>query len=85
MQNFYCWMRKNRADLSKSLTNMQSQTQFSSKFLFTDNLTLVSYVPKPRKCVILLSSMHHEHNISGPDNSYKPKMILYYNTTKKVN
>ena len=29
--------------------------KYSSEFLFTENLILIFYVPKPRKCVLLLS------------------------------
>ncbi|XP_017796105.1 PREDICTED: uncharacterized protein LOC108577462 [Habropoda laboriosa] len=75
-------VRKRNPDLPKILTQTQHRQQYSADFLFTDNLTLVSYVPKPEKCVILLSSLHHEHFISNPENSYKPDIVNYYNTTK---
>ena len=31
---------------------------------------------------MLLSSLHHEHKIDGPDNKFKPDVINYYNSTK---
>lgn len=39
-------MRKNRKDLPKCLVNVKKRAIYSSHFLFTQNLTLVSYVPK---------------------------------------
>ena len=61
---------------------MKDRQKFSSQFLFTDDLTLVSYIPKPRKCVILLSSLHREHYILGPEQNFKPDIIRFYNNTK---
>lgn len=75
-------MRKNRKDLPKSLITISGRAQFSSDFIFSENLTLVSYIPKPRKCVVLLSSVHREHAISDENNNYKPNIINYYNSTK---
>ena len=37
---------------------------------------------KPRKYVVLPSSLHCEHDISGPENNYEPNIITYYNSTK---
>ena len=75
-------MRKNRRDLPKILVDTKDRVQYSSEFLFTDNLTLVSYVPKPKKCVVLLSTLHHQHDISTQEDNFKPKIIKYYNSTK---
>lgn len=52
----------------------------SSLFGFADNVTLCSYVPAKKKSVVLLSTMHNDNTVSGPDN--KPEIILYYNKTK---
>ncbi|KAK9304183.1 hypothetical protein QLX08_004346 [Tetragonisca angustula] len=75
-------VRKNKRDLPKSLTEIGNRSQYSSEFLFTDKVTLVSYIPKPRKSVILLSTLHHEHNILSATEKFKPDIISYYNTTK---
>ena len=75
-------MRKNRRDLPKSLIEIQNRKQYSSEFLFTENLTLVSYVPKSRKCVVLLSTLHHDHDISTAAENFKSTIIKYYNSTK---
>ncbi|XP_071051100.1 piggyBac transposable element-derived protein 4-like [Onthophagus taurus] len=75
-------IRKNRKDLPKSIVGTYHREQYSSQFLFTNKLTLVSYVPKIRKCVVLLSSIHHEFSISNSENNFKPEIIKYYNSTK---
>ncbi|XP_053994901.1 uncharacterized protein LOC128885109 [Hylaeus volcanicus] len=77
-------VRKDRKDLPKSMVHTYSRQRFSCDCLYTTNLTLVSYVPKPRKCIVLLSSSsyHNEHSVSGPEDNYKPKIISYYNSTK---
>lgn len=43
-------------------------------------MTLVSYVPKKSRSVILVSSMHHDSEIDG--NTQKPEIIMFYNLTK---
>ncbi|GBP04944.1 hypothetical protein EVAR_21160_1 [Eumeta japonica] len=46
-------------------------------------MTMVSYVPKPNKAVVLLSSMHHAAHIDPDSNDQqKPEIIMYYNSTK---
>ncbi|KAK3856210.1 hypothetical protein Pcinc_037452 [Petrolisthes cinctipes] len=54
----------------------------SSAFLFTDALTLVSYVPttsKKKKNVLLLSSMHSSPSLGQTG---KPVIVEFYNKTK---
>lgn len=55
----------------------------SSLFGFQKNVTLVSYVPKPRKMVYLMSSLHHDGQIDEETgNQQKPEIITFYNQTK---
>lgn len=55
----------------------------SSMFGFQKNFTLVSYIPKPRKFVYMISSLHHDKNIDqDTGNKQKPSMITFYNQTK---
>lgn len=75
-------VRKTRKDLPKCLLDIRERATYSSQFLFTRNLTLVSYVTKPKKFVVLLSSMHHQHDIAGEDLKFKPDIITSYNETK---
>ncbi|XP_055950804.1 piggyBac transposable element-derived protein 4-like [Argiope bruennichi] len=49
-------------------------------FIGTKNKTLVSYVPKKNKAVVLVSSLHDKAEIDG--DSGKPEVILDYNMTK---
>lgn len=51
----------------------------SSIFGFNDNKTIVSYVPKKNKVVILLSTVHHVPVINE---NGKPEIIMFYNKTK---
>ena len=43
---------------------------------------MVSYVPKKRKAVILLSTMHHDEAIYEESCKTKPVMIKHYYKTK---
>jgi len=52
----------------------------SSLFAFKEYLTLVSYVPKAKKSVILLSTHHHDSAID--ELTGKPKIIMDYNSYK---
>ena len=40
---------------------------FSPQFAFDKQLTMVSDVPKKKKAVMLLSSMHHDQAVSNTD------------------
>lgn len=52
----------------------------SSLYGFTNDITLLSYVPKKNKAVLLVSSMHHNQNNDAQTD--KPEIIEYYNSTK---
>ena len=74
-------MRKNKGEIpSEFLPNRNYQTG-RTMFGFTSDLTMISFVPKKSKFVILLSSMHHYSKVD--EESRKPDMILLYNSTKK--
>ncbi|KAK3892171.1 hypothetical protein Pcinc_003982 [Petrolisthes cinctipes] len=65
------------------MKDKESQELSSSAFLFTETLTLVSYVPSTtkKKTVLFLSSMHPQpkHGESG-----KLEIVEFYNSTKSV-
>jgi len=65
----------------KEFLSNRSRQEFSSLNGFLKNCTLVSYVSKKRKAVILLSTMHHAPNVAS-DKIMKPEIILDYNMTK---
>lgn len=52
----------------------------SSIFAFNNHLTLVSYVPKKNKSVILVSTKHHYPQIDNINE--KPQIIVDYNKLK---
>ena len=53
----------------------------SSKFVFSDGLAVVSYVPKKNKTVRVLSTQFLDDSVSDESHK-KPRMILEYNRTK---
>ena len=72
-------VRKNKAEIPACMT-AKNRAEFSSIFGFSDQMTLVSYVPKKGKEVIVLSSMHHDKTVLG--DQHKPEIIIHYNETK---
>lgn len=74
-------VRKNKPDTPEELKKMAGRSVHSSKFAFSGNLSLVSYVPKKGRMVHLLSSQHNTPDISEKEGK-KPTMIEDYNSTK---
>lgn len=74
-------VRKNKPDTPKELNIYKNRQEYSSLFVFTKNLTMVSYMPKKNKMVHVLSSQHQDTSISDREDK-KPIMILDYNATK---
>lgn len=73
-------VRKNKPDTPTQL-NITHRPVQSSIFAFTKELTMVSYIPKKKRMVHLLSSQHDDDSISE-EKQNKPQMILEYNKTK---
>lgn len=74
-------LRKNKAYIPPEFQPGRTREENSSLFGFQERCTIVSYVPKKNKAVILLSSMHHTGDIVVEDDN-KPEIIKYYNETK---
>lgn len=74
-------LRKNKACIPSDFQPRRAREENSSLFGFQERCTIVSYVPKKNKAVMLLSSMHHTGDIVVEDNN-KPEIIKYYNETK---
>jgi Transposase IS4 len=72
-------MRKNKRDIPPQMLT-RDRAELSSMFAFHENKTLVSYVPKKGKSVVLLSTLHHDKHVDGP--KQKPDIILHYNDMK---
>ena len=73
-------MRKNKKEIPNNFLPERKKNVFSSIFGFNKKKTLVSYVPKVNKAVILLSTEHHDKKIT--ENDCKPEIIIFYNKTK---
>lgn len=73
-------VRKNKPQIPPEMLNVSKRKPGTSMFCFDNNITLVSYVPKKNKNVILLSTMHDQPTISSK--SKKPAIIDVYNSTK---
>jgi len=73
-------LRKNKPEIPVEFQSNKSREVGSSLFAFHDYLTLVSFVPKQNKAVLLLSSKHHDNLVDKK--SGKPNIILDYNKTK---
>ncbi|KAJ8884995.1 hypothetical protein PR048_011191 [Dryococelus australis] len=57
-----------------------SRVEGSALFSFTKDIILVSYIPKKRNVVLLVSSMHHNSAID--EEMQKSEIITYYSGTK---
>jgi hypothetical protein len=74
-------VRKSRKEVPIELMASRNREVLSTKFVFAKNVTLCSYVPKKNKAVLLLSSMHHDAEVSTAEHK-EPQIILDYNSTK---
>lgn len=74
-------LRSNKGHIPPSFRSANGRQLNSSLFGFNKRKTLVSYVPKRDKVVIMLSSFHHSINLN-PSNSFKPEIIDFYNRNK---
>lgn len=73
-------MKKNKPQIPREFLASRNRETQTSLFGFQDTCSLVSYVPKQNKAVILLSTLHDSAEID-PE-TRKPAMILDYNSTK---
>lgn len=74
-------LRCNRKYIPESIRSHSKEDEYSSRFAFTDDLMIVSYIPKRNKSVVLLSSSHPNRSLID-DEKRKPEVILEYNATK---
>ncbi|XP_055928586.1 piggyBac transposable element-derived protein 4-like [Argiope bruennichi] len=73
-------VKKNKKEIHAEFLPRKHRIVGTSIFGFQKNKTLVSYVPKKNKAVVLVSSLHDKAEIDG--DSGKPEVILDYNMTK---
>lgn len=76
-------VRKNKRELPPRLVTTEDRKFPSSMFGFQKNTTVVSYMSKKNKNVILLSTLHHDDSIDYKTNDkQKPEIVTFYNLTK---
>ena len=68
-------MRRNKTKLP-NLT--RKETVLHSQFYFTKDTTVVSYIPKKNRNVVLMSTAHNRKEVSNREDN-KPKIIPVYN------
>lgn len=76
-------LRKNKVGIPPEFLPNRHREPKTSLFGFQRDLTLLSYVPKKGKSVLVVSSMHHDNEIdTATGDNRKPSMITFYNRTK---
>ncbi|XP_030270458.1 piggyBac transposable element-derived protein 4-like [Sparus aurata] len=78
-------VRRNKPELPLALLTSKNRQVFSSKFAFTPDTTLVSYMAKENKNVLLMSTLHTEAPddvVAGRRKDGKLAIILDYNSYK---
>jgi Transposase IS4 len=73
-------LKKNKREIPTEFLPDKKKEIGSCIFGFQKNKTLVSYVPRKNKAVILLSTMHYDSKIDV--GTRKPEIIMDYNYTK---
>nr|CAI5841809.1 unnamed protein product [Callosobruchus analis] len=75
-------MKRNKRAIPLEFLPNSTRPIDSSLFGFAVQTTIVSYVPRRGKYLVLLSTMHH--NAFVDDSTKKQEIILYYNETKAL-
>lgn len=73
--------QKNKPELPPDLLAPKRRDALSSKFTFIPTTTLVSYIPKIYRNVVLLSTLHRATDVSDGEDR-KPAVIPGYNHKK---
>jgi len=73
-------VKSNKREIPLEFLPSRHKEVGSMMYGFTKDLTLLSFVPKKSKSVIVLSTMHHSEFADQKSN--KPEMISFYNSTK---
>jgi len=72
---------KNKSELPPQILTSKNRPVKSSKFAYTADTSLVSYMPKKDKNVVLMSTLHGDGRICDQEH-HKPEIIMDYNATK---
>lgn len=73
-------LKKDKLIIPSEFLPNTKRTVGSSDHAFNGQNTLVSFVPKKNRAVVLISNMHHSAHIN--EESGKPEIIMFYNETK---
>lgn len=73
-------MKKDKLIIPKEFLPDKQRIAGSSDHAFNGNTTLVSFVPKKNRAVVLISTMHHTADIN--ERNRKPEIVCFYNETK---
>lgn len=75
-------VRKNKKEIPPEFLTTKNKEEHTSAFAFREG-TLVSYIPKKGKVVLVLSTMHHSNAIDKESgDAKKPEIVTFYNETK---
>ena len=74
-------IKSNRKWIPDWIKNHDKKDEYSSKFAFSTDVMLVSYIPKKNKSVVVLSSSDPNDKVAE-DEKKKPSIILEYNLSK---
>ena len=74
-------LRKNKTEIPPELLPNKNKCIYSNTHVFSSYLSLVSYVPRKNKAVLVLSTYHHMA-LTDYSELQKPDIILFYNKTK---
>lgn len=76
-------VRKNKKEIPAEFQANKNREPLSTIFGFTKEITMVSYVPKKSKAVILISTLHNDNKIDPTTHvQQKPEVLTFYNLTK---
>ena len=78
----FCWDYEKMQTRNFGMHESCKVSTKTSVFGFNDQLTMVSYVPKKNKTVILFSTVPHGISIVEEDPKTRPEIIKFYNETK---
>ena len=81
-------MNSKRIDVPETMKKHKSRPEFESIFLFSEHCTMSSWVPKPNKSVIVISSQHFDkdyklNNDDTTDDEATKVLKAYQRTDKK--
>lgn len=76
-------IKSNKRELTPLPQKKSKRQIHSSLFAFSEDMTVVSYIPKARRNVLLISSLHRYANIDiETGDMRKPEIITFYKQTK---